>query len=69
MSEQNEPVVEVNPDAARSRVRNFVTSRKVKGALLATAGAALFIAGRRSKDVVESVDVDVNLADDSSNQD
>lgn len=67
MSETNEPVVEFNPDAARSRTRAFFDRHKTK---LVTAGiltgtVVAFVAGRKSKDVVESVDVDVNYADET----
>lgn len=72
MSETNEtPVVTVDTDAARSKTRAFLARHRPKliAAGILTGSAVMFVAGRKSKDVVESVDVDVNYADDTSPKD
>lgn len=71
MSETNEAVVEINTDAARSKSKAFIARHRPKliAAGILTGSAVLFVAGRKSKDVVESVDVDVNYADDYTPQD
>lgn len=65
---ENENVVELNTDAARSKTRAFFArhSGKLKVAALSGLAVGSFLAGRRSKNVVESVDVEVNLADNPS---
>lgn len=71
MSETNENVVDFNADAARSKTRAFFDRHRPKliAAGLLTGSAVVFLAGRKSKDVVESVDVDVHYTDDSSPKD
>jgi hypothetical protein len=61
-------VVEINPDAAAQKTKNFFRRHKTKlsVAALTALAAGSFVAGRRSKDLVESVDVEINLADDNS---
>lgn len=68
MSETNENVVDFNADAARSKTRAFFDRHRPKliAAGILTGSAVMFVAGRKSKDVVESVDVDVNYANDTA---
>lgn len=60
----------VDTDAARHRVRNFLNRHqpKLRTIALVGGGVAAFAAGRKSKDYVESVDVDVTTPDSSSDQ-
>lgn len=71
MSETNEHVDAVNTDAARSKTRAFLARHRPKliAAGVLTGSVVMFVAGRKSKDVVESVDVDVNYADEHNAQD
>lgn len=66
MSENN-PVVAVDTDAARSKTKNFVARHRPKltAAALTVLTVGSFVAGRASKNVVESVDIDVNRPDDA----
>jgi hypothetical protein len=60
MNENQENVVEINSDAAKSKARSFFARHKTKMVATAlTLGAGtMFVLGRRSKDVI---DVDVEL--------
>lgn len=71
MSEETPAVVEVNPDVAVSKTKAFYRRHKPKlvAAALTAGAATCFVLGRKSKDVVESVDVDVNYTDDNTPQD
>jgi hypothetical protein len=71
---ENTPVVDtpvIDTDAARSKTRRFLDRHRTKLIVAAStaAGVTCFVLGRKSKDVVESVDVDVNYADDNATQD
>jgi hypothetical protein len=62
-----EPQPVVNTDVARHRIRNAFTGPKAKMVALAALGGGAFLLGRKSRDVVEGVDVDIKTPDDSQN--
>jgi len=70
MTEENH-VVEVHPDVTAEKTASWFRRHRTKiyGTALTLGAAAVFVAGRRSKDVVDSVDLDVNYTDtnDSDN--
>lgn len=58
----------VNTDVARSKTRAFLARHKTKftTAGILTGSAVVFLAGRKSKDRIESVDVVVTPADEAA---